>query len=74
MWQQHTLPTASTIYGRSVVQIAAEQWGLLKGDKPQAPPTDPATAPPVALAAGGGVLVARRTRAKAEGAPVVTEV
>ncbi|WP_194421373.1 HtaA domain-containing protein [Microbacterium abyssi] len=60
VWQQHTQPTAETIYARSEVTITAEQWKKLAGDTttpPTTPPTEP-TNPPTAPAtpvAGGSL-------------------
>ncbi|HCS60741.1 MAG TPA: hypothetical protein DIW46_04980 [Microbacterium sp.] len=62
VWQQHTIPTADTIYSRGDITISAEQWVKLKGEKPKPPvnPTDPPTEPttptnPTQPVAGGSL-------------------
>ena len=62
VWQQHTMPTADTIYVRGGVTITPEQWTKLKGEKPKPPvdPTDPPTTPtkptnPAKPVAGGSL-------------------
>ena len=47
-WQQHTMPTAQTIYGRSAVTITPQQWDALLGPIVEVPPTTPPTTQPTA--------------------------
>lgn len=37
IWQSHSNPSSSTIYGRADIQISAKQWARLAGTTPQKP-------------------------------------
>ncbi|KYJ97182.1 HtaA domain-containing protein [Microbacterium sp. CH1] len=58
VWQQHTMPTADTIYARAAVTITDAQWRTLLGEKPTEPqpPVTPVTPTKPAATVPGGSL------------------
>ncbi|MBQ3358466.1 MAG: HtaA domain-containing protein, partial [Microbacterium sp.] len=58
-WQQHTMPTASTIDARSTVPVTEAQWDKIFGPKPPQPPKPPkppvTPTAPVATVPGGSL-------------------
>ncbi|MFF7291268.1 HtaA domain-containing protein, partial [Microbacterium sp. NPDC008134] len=54
-WQQHTMPTASTIYARSTVTVTEAQWDAIFGKKPETPKPPVTPTAPVATVPGGSL-------------------
>ena len=45
VWQKHSNPSETTIYGRGDVSVSTQQWDAVFGQAPTEPGTDPGTEP-----------------------------